>query len=617
LNPKTADFLAAYTRKQQQHISVTLDNADKYFSIMLGKEPFLSRPISIYIGFEDEAVANHICIFKGVISDVSPLSILTISADEKSSESPTGITLDSTFYLPRASRYTNPLNTADLLPVVYGDLTDGVEGIWVLPCIDTVNFVYCFASHPVLTGQTPTIYSAGALVDPGDYTFNSSDYFEPPVPPPAIHLSTDNIATITFTTDQGANVVTARGKGKVFQPITLAGEILITNIVDMVNDFLTNENDFISTLFEASKKGLASQTFDKWGYKAAGVIHQDGKLWDIITSMMSSFLGSAYLDGAGNLCLEIDDGTITQFSAGVGPTLPKQETDLRAANLRMQNIVNQCPMNYGYSYLYGQFRHSTDAVADADGISQGIYGVRKPNTPHQSYWCRDLTTVKLIQAAIVGKFNSPLYEIEVEDSTLKRMHIDVGDVVTYSAETLFDDIGDPLIDTIWRVISVRPNFAAGKIVFRCLQIFYRAANAPVIPIPWDGILALTVPAVPTVASTTGYIEETPVAPDDPIALTVPAVPTVAVTAVAYNLLGECTISHANPAIVGFVAHGLANTDPVLFKTTGTLPASLIVGTTYYVRNKNADDFQLSATPAGDIIATTSDGSGVHSLYYEA
>jgi hypothetical protein len=616
LNPETSDLLAAYNRKQQQHISVTLDNADNYFSILLGKEPFLSRPINIFIGFEDEAVANHVTIFKGVISEVSVLSILTIEADEKSSASPTGITLDDTFYLHRASRYTNPLNTADLLPIPYGDLSDGTEGVWVCPCIDTVNHVYCFADSPVFTAQVPAIYSAGVLVNPADYTFNSSDYFEPPVPPPAIHVSSDNIATITFTADQGNNVITARGKGKVFQPITLAGEFLIDNIIDIVEDFLTTENDFTSSLFEATKKALASQIFDKWSYEAAGVIHQDGTFWDIITSMMASFLGSAYLDGNGKLCLEIDDGTISQFSYGVGPTLLKQETNLFSANLRMADIINQCPCNYGYSYLYGQFRHSTDDSTHADGISQGVYGIREPDAPYQFYWCRDVTVVKQIQDVIVGKFNSPLYEIEVEDITLKRMHIDVGDVVTYSAENLYDQTGNPLTDMIWRVISVKPDFGAGKITFRCLQIYYRAANPPIIPTPWNGILALTVPGVPTVAVTTAKIEEIPVAPANPIALTVPVVPIIVITTVVYNLLGECTISHANPCVVGFVAHGLANTDPVLFKTTGALPASLIVGTTYYVRNKGDDDFQLSATPAGDIIATTTDGSGVHSLYYE-
>jgi hypothetical protein len=285
------------------------------------------------------------------------------------------------------------------------------------------------------------------------------------------------------------------------------------------------------------------------------------------------------------------------------------------------NVVNQCPANYGYSYLYGQFRHSTDTTAHADGISQGVYGIRKPNAPHQLYWCRDLTTVHLIQDTIVGKFGEPLYEIEIEDTTLKRMHVDVGDAITYSADSLYGPEGNPLIDTIWRVISVRPDFAAGKITFRALQIFYRAVVPAVPPYVWDGILLLTVPDLFTILTVATpevtKIEEDPVAPDDPIALDVPAVPIVAVSAIVHVLIGECTISRAAPCVVGFVAHGLLDGDQILFKTTGALPAPLTVGAYYYVKDKAADSFNISLTSPGSAIDTTTDGSGVHSLYAEA
>jgi hypothetical protein len=621
LSPKKDDLLASYTRKQQQHIAVTLDNADKYFSILLGKEPFLSRPISIFIGFEDEAVANHVTIFKGVISEVSVLSVLTIEADEKSSTSSTGKVLDDTFYLHRAGRYSDPLNTADLLPIVYGDCSDGAEGIWVLPCIDKTNFIYCFADHPVLTSQTVNIYSAGVLVDPADYTFNPQHDFEPTVPPPSIHVTGNDIATITFTVDQGENIITARGKGKVYLSITLAGESMIENIVDMVYDFLTDENDFTDTLFEATKKAQAKQIFDKWSYKAGGVIHQDGTFWDIITSMMSSFLGSAYLNGEGELCLEIDDGTIAQYSAGIPPTLPKQETTRIAGKKRLINIINQCPMNYGYSYLYGQFRHETDDTAHADGISQGVYGVRKPNTPWQHYWCRDLTTVQLIQDIIVGKFNSKLYEIEVEDSTIKRFYVDVGDPIIYSAYGLYGQDGNELIDTTWRVISVRPDFATGKITFRCLQIFYRSANPPIPPYVWDGILALTVPEVPTIAvPILSVIEETPVALDT-IALTVPAFPTIAVTTdvATFTDAGEVTISIGSPCLITKVAHGLLTDRMIRFTTDGALLTGITAGwptpnTNYYVNVVTEDTFRLSAVVGGSDINTSGTQSGTHHLW---
>ncbi|HPZ00287.1 MAG TPA: hypothetical protein PLS28_02330 [Clostridiales bacterium] len=117
------------------------------------------------------------------------------------------MTLNDTYYLSRSGRYNNPLNTNDRLPIVYGDLTDGTSGNWILPCIDTVNHVYCYADHEVLSvadGNSVSIYKDGVLVDPGDYVFDESDNYE----------FEGTIAKITFSTDQGNAVISARGKGK-------------------------------------------------------------------------------------------------------------------------------------------------------------------------------------------------------------------------------------------------------------------------------------------------------------------------------------------------------------------------------------------------------------------
>ena len=402
LSPAKDDLLTAYSRKQQQHISVQLDNADGYFSALLAQEPFLSRNLSIYVGFEDEAVANHIKIFSGVISEASVLSILTLEASEKSSSSPTGVTLDDMFYLPTAERYSNPLNIGDRLPIVYGDLRFGITGTWVAPCIDTVNFVYCYASHPVMT-QTDSELKVYVGDDPFpkimgvDYVFNPSHYFEPPVPPPAIHVTSDNIATITFMTDQGTQVVTVRGKGKIFLPVGLSGEVLIDNPIDVIDDFLCAENDFTSTLFESTKKAESRQKIETfyppnpyWCSRCAGVLSQDDTYWNIITSMMASFLGSAYLNGEGKLVLEVDDGTITQYSAGTPPTLPKQETNLIESKLRLLNVINECPCELAFDYIHNTFYWTTDLLAHRGGASQGIYGIRKPGETYKFYWCREL-----------------------------------------------------------------------------------------------------------------------------------------------------------------------------------------------------------------------------------
>jgi hypothetical protein len=165
-----------------------------------------------------------------------------------------------------------------------------------------------------------------------------------------------------------------------------------------------------------------------------------------------------------------------------------------------------------------------------------------------------------------------------------------------------------------------PTMAEGSVNIEGLGADY--VHAEVIPDPWvpvwDGIIRLMVPdffTMITVATPVlTKIEEAPVAVDT-IALDVPAVPTVATpTMTVHELMGECTISHAEPGVVTYSTHGLAHGANVIFKTTGALPAPLTAGTWYYVDNEAADTFNVALTPAGSPIDTTTDGSGVHSLW---
>jgi len=67
-----------------------------------------------------------------------------------------------------------------------------------------------------------------------------------------------------------------------------------------------------------------------------------------------------------------------------------------------------------------------------------------------------------------------------------------------------------------------------------------------------------------------------------------------------------TISVASPGKVSFTAHPFQNNDTVMF-SFGTLPTGLVLGTTYFVRNPTANDFELSAAKNGASINTTGSG----------
>ncbi|WP_027991938.1 hypothetical protein [Sinorhizobium meliloti] len=72
-----------------------------------------------------------------------------------------------------------------------------------------------------------------------------------------------------------------------------------------------------------------------------------------------------------------------------------------------------------------------------------------------------------------------------------------------------------------------------------------------------------------------------------------------------------TMTIASPGVISWNAHGLAAGTPIKFSTTGALPTGLTAGTTYYVLNPTANDFQVAATPGGAAIDTSGTQSGTH------
>ncbi len=73
-----------------------------------------------------------------------------------------------------------------------------------------------------------------------------------------------------------------------------------------------------------------------------------------------------------------------------------------------------------------------------------------------------------------------------------------------------------------------------------------------------------------------------------------------------------TISNANPAVVTWSGHVLAEDTEVVFSTTGSLPDGITAGATYFVRSRlTASTFTISATKGGRQVRTSSAGSGTH------
>lgn len=387
--------------------------------------------------------------------------------------------LSDTFYLKRAGSYSNPIDANDRLPAVYGDLTDGINGIWKLPCLNKTDWVYAFAGHEVLSvanGNSITIYEDNLVLGGAGYVFDELNNYE----------GLGNIATIDMVNPKDNAIITARGMGK---PTTTGGATLMENIIDIVDDFLTVENDFAGSLFEYTAKAIAASIFTSQTYAAAGCIINDVSIWETIAKMMSSFLGSVYINGEGELVLDIDINTIR---LGYADIITKGDAYLSDAKIRRDNIINQCPINYAYDYVRGRFKSHTDLSTQADAISQDLFGIRTPNTPYQQYWTRDKASCLVIQSLIVAKLKDPLFEIEITDATLKRIEVDIGDFVAFSADSLYSQDGMQLLNNLWKILSVKPDYGKNNIVFRALQTGYFMTLARILDGSWilDGSVKL-------------------------------------------------------------------------------------------------------------------------------
>ncbi len=58
---------------------------------------------------------------------------------------------------------------------------------------------------------------------------------------------------------------------------------------------------------------------------------------------------------------------------------------------------------------------------------------------------------------------------------------------------------------------------------------------------------------------------------------------------------------------------LSDGDPVTFSTTDALPAGLVAGTVYYVRDVDTDSFKVSETSGGVAVNITDAGTGTHTV----
>jgi hypothetical protein len=450
------NIIGSFSSAELGAITFTLDNKDEHFSAMFGDdlgESFLNQTAEIIQGFQGLAYGDYIPLFRGTIIDEQlDDNKVRLTAEALSS------TLYESYILTKADIYSSPSQSNDVLPLVFGDCTEntGEQGIVKAPCIDTGNDVYCLAGHPILSsGNSITLYDDDGAIDAGDYTVTYSGDYE----------STGiTIAYVTFSVAPTGDVFW-KGSGAVDSSGTL-----ITNPVKVCEKILSLAGD--STAFDDTSYAIACNHSDDQGFTCAGVIIADNPLAYHLTDVLSSFLGSWFINAYQEIVIKFDTNRGEYYNtAGV---LRESREKLINGTRSRSNIINQPAVDYGISFAKIDRRYKNDALTNYlqtnDGstyvptLSYIKYGYRKPEPSLSFNWTRNDTTIATIQQHIVDYYADPLWIYTWNEIGLDTLYLEPGDTVLFSWRQRRDSNGDDLANQIGRIMNVRrdlDNFEMG------------------------------------------------------------------------------------------------------------------------------------------------------------
>lgn len=458
------DLLLSLTYVEMGSMQVVFDNADGYFSDLLGGDKavsFLNFNLQITCGFPSLGFSENIELFNGTISE-EKLTNKTLSVVAEA-QSPS---LLETFTLPRAGRYTSPKNENDILPYIYGNTAENSgQGVSVCPCIDTVNNVFCLAAHELPGTAGITLYEDDEEITSG-YTVDISDDYE----------SEGTIATATFTTMPTGTISMTTTKGK----------DSLTNPIDILEDILTETGD--RTARNSNSWNTATVDAAALGYVAAGVLSADQPPSYWMTNILTSFLGSWYLNAKNEIVISLDSSRLQSNIAGI---LREYNARGISGSRTRQNLCNQLFLNYAYSLtdvdrrfkqnVNPKFLKYEDGNTTKDEASQAKYGEVLKTLDLQ--WVRNTTTAQALQTRIVDRYALPIWTISFPEQAIRNILIEPGDFVAYSWEAQEDIEGEPVKNQIARILKINRDLDALTITFELIDSGIWMTVDPYI---WDG-----------------------------------------------------------------------------------------------------------------------------------
>jgi len=357
------------------------------------------------------------------------------------------INVQDTYKLGRAWRYANPRMSTDYLPVVYGDMKGGNYGLWVCPCIDTINFYYLIADHTILSagnGNAFTVYDRdNAVIDPAGYTIVDDHTDE----------NGKHVAIINFAGDQATNEpISIRCQGK------NDGASLIENPIDIIEDFVVNLTGGASADFNAFALRKAKNVCT--GYKAAGLIDGDRTIGFTLSEILYSFHGEWWKNHQDKIVITMH--TIDQVYDWKGEYLERNIKNLTATRDE-KNLCNQAEVEYCYNYKARKYEEGDDGSSTKDALSQNVHGAKIKG--YYFKWCRDATTIAAVQAIIVNRLKNPVWLIKFDEITLRNLHFEKGDFVLLNHSALYDTQQEAFANRIVQLLGKVTDFSKKTITF--------------------------------------------------------------------------------------------------------------------------------------------------------
>ena len=352
--------------------------------------------------------------------------------------------LQEVLILPRSGRYSDPRRSGEILPIVYGDCTEGGDGgVWTCPCLDKTNHVYAVAAHPVLSeaqGNTVRVFdSDNQEISFSGYVFNPDHDFE----------SQGRIATLTFSSDQStAEPLSIRVKGKA------EDGALIENPIEVVIDYLRSwvgvgEDEIDQTWATRLKTYL-----EGLGLSLAGVISTDARP-DLTLSAMLRLMASWWRAGSGRLVFRPHLGAGGVLESDVVAHLNGRQLDFDSLKVVYDEdqICTRAAVYYAYNSATLTYEEFDGGGPKAAKDKEARYG-KAYQGEFELPWVRSPAAVETLQELIGGHYGSAPALLQAEFKGHNQIHLEQGDVVGVSVDWLLDGELNPLKNQLFRLISL-------------------------------------------------------------------------------------------------------------------------------------------------------------------